>query len=294
MPARVGSVKDAADSTKGGAYGQGCTDQEWDNRMTYTVQDRRFTERPVLVTGGTSGIGEQVVRRLVAEGAHVVFCGLDDKAGKALEQGLCKDDGVACYIGADVRDDAGMARLVAQVVTKFGGLSLAVNCAGISHLPHRLAEIEPAVWRDVMATNCDGIFYAMRHEIPAILSHEEKTGAGAIVNIASILGTRGAPWLAAYGASKHAVISITLSAARDYAAMGLRINAVSPGPVDTPMLHRALRDIEGDHSKYAGGFPPGGSGSPNDVADAVLFLLSRDAAYINGANLLVDGATSAL
>lgn len=137
-------------------------------------------------------------------------------------------------------------------------------------------------------------FYAMRHEIPAIIAHEGARGRGAIVNIASILGTKGAPWIAAYGASKHAVLGMTLSAARDYAAMGLRINAVSPGPVQTPMLERALLEIGGDDTKYAGGFPPAGPGRPKDVAAAVLFLLSTDASYVNGANLLVDGATAAI
>lgn len=262
--------------------------------MAKITHDRRFAGHPALVTGGTSGIGEQIVRRLVKEGAHVAFCGLDDDGGQALEQHLCEGGGVARYIRADVRSDAEMARLVAQTVAQFGGLSLAVNCAGISHLPLRLADIDPTVWRDVMATNADGVFYAMRHEIPAILSHEGTNGSGAIVNIASILGAKGSPWIAAYGASKHAVIGMTLSAARDYATMGLRINAVSPGPVDTPMLQRALLDIGDDHTKYAGGFPPSGPGRSDDVASAVLFLLSREAAYINGANLLVDGATAAI
>ena len=140
-----------------------------------------------------------------------------------------------------------------------------------------------------MAVNSGGVFRAMQAEIPALLD----SGGGAIVNIASILGEGGAPWMAAYGASKHAEIGLTLSAARDYAAAGLRINCVAPGPVATPMLDRALADIDGDVAKYAGGFPPAGPGRPDDVARAVLFLLSESAQYVNGAVLRVDGATAA-
>lgn len=251
--------------------------------------DATFEGKAAIVTGGTSGIGEAVVRSLAGRGARVVFCGLEAAPGAALGRELCGQGREVVFCHADVRMDADMADLVALCGARFGRLDLAVNNAGISHPPLKLADISPATWRDVMATNADGVFYAMRHEIPAMRAG----GGGAIVNIASILATRGAPWMAAYGASKHAVLGMTLAAARDHASDNIRVNAVLPGPVRTPMLERALLDIGGDLTRYAGGMPPGGPGSPTDIAGAVLYLLGTDAAYVNGAALAVDGATNA-
>jgi len=235
-------------------------------------------------------MGAATVRALAREGAAVHFCGLDDGAGERLAEELAAAELTVRFHHADVRDDSAMAALVERCVAAEGRLDLAVNAAGVSHPPARLADIDPGIFREVMRVNADGVFYAMRHEIPAMLASE---GKGAIVNITSILADRGAPWMAAYGASKHAMASLTRSAARDYAEAGLRINAVAPGAVDTPMFRRALMDIGGDREQYAGGFPPAGPGQPRDVAAAVLFLLSDEAVYINGATLRVDGATTA-
>lgn len=245
-----------------------------------------FRDRVCLVTGGSSGIGAACVRMLAACGAKVVFCGLDDAAGDAV---AAATGGAAVYRHADVRRESDMTALVADCVARFGRLDGAVNAAGVSHHAAKAAAIPASDWDDVMAVNAGGVFRAMQAEIPALLD----SGGGAIVNIASILGEGGAPWMAAYGASKHAVIGLTLSAARDYAAAGLRINCVAPGPVATPMLDRALADIGDDVAKYAGGFPPAGPGRPDDVANAVLFLLGESAQYVNGAVLRVDGATAA-
>lgn len=245
-----------------------------------------FRDRVFLVTGGSSGIGAACVRLLTACGAKVVFCGLDDAAGDSV---VAETGGAAVYSNSDVRRESDMAALVADCVARYGRLDGAVNAAGISHPAAKAAAIPASDWDDVMAVNAGGVFRAMQAEIPALL----KSGGGAIVNIASILGEGGAPWMAAYGASKHAVIGLTLSAARDYATQGLRINCVAPGPVATPMLDRALADIGGDVAKYAGGFPPAGPGQPKDVASAVLFLLGESAQYVNGAVLRVDGATAA-
>ncbi|MFQ5347769.1 MAG: SDR family NAD(P)-dependent oxidoreductase [Rhodothalassiaceae bacterium] len=253
------------------------------------MSGKGFAGKVAIVTGGTSGIGAAVVEALCSAGAAVVFCGLRDGNGEDLESILRARHLEARFSHADVRADDEMAGLVAGCLRDYGRLDLAVNNAGISHPAAKLADIPPEIFRDVMRTNAEGVFLSMRHEIPAML----KGGGGAIVNVASILARRGAPWMAAYGASKHAVLGLTLSAARDYAAAGLRVNAVLPGPVATPMLERALFDIAGDETKYAGGFPPCGPGTPGDVAAAILFLLGTTASYINGAALVVDGATSA-
>lgn len=244
--------------------------------------DQRFSGKVAIVTGGGSGIGAATVRALAGRGASVVFCGLEGEAGYA--EARCR------YLRADVRRDADMAALVAAVRADHGRLDFAVNCAGISHPPLKLADIDPEIWRDVMATNADGVFYAMRHQIPMMI----ESGGGAIVNIASILARRGSPWIAAYGASKHAVVGLSQSAARDYSDANIRVNAILPGPVDTPMFQRAMLEIGGDITRYAGGLPPEGPGRPEDIVAAILYLLSEDARYVNGAELIVDGGVSAI
>jgi len=161
-----------------------------------------FEYRVALVTGGTSGIGEAVVRALAGRGARVVFCGLHDAPGAELEAELRGAGADARYARADVREDAQMGRLVGTALERYGRLDCAVNNAGISHPPVRLAEIEPAVYGDVMRTNADGVFYAMRHELRQLM--EQGTG-GAIVNVASVAGIRGFGGTPPYVASKHAV-----------------------------------------------------------------------------------------
>lgn len=239
-----------------------------------------FKGKVATVTGGTSGLGAAVVAALVEQGAQVAACGLHDPARPV--------PGVR-YARCDVRDDKAMASFLAEAHGAFGPPTLAVNCAGINHPPARAADLGLEVVRQVLETNLLGVFHALRHQIPPMLAARQ----GAVVNIASTLSAQGAGWMAAYGASKHGVVGLTLSAALDYAEAGLRINAVSPGPMDTPMFAQAMADIGGDWSKYAGGLPPEGPAKPEAVAETVLFLLSDAAAGINGANLFVDQARQA-
>jgi len=248
----------------------------------------RFTGKSIVVTGGTSGFGEAIVKAFVTEGANVHFCGLLDAEGHRVEAACTGLSGSARYHHADVRIESGVATFIAAALATEGRIDIAVNNAGISHHAERFADQDPTMVADVLQTNVMGIWYAMRHEIPAML----KTGGGAVINTASILSKSGAEWMAAYGTSKHAVIGLTKSAALDYVEDGIRINAVSPGPMLTPMFERALEDIGGDMSKFAGGMPKGGPADPADVAKTVLYLASDEAAYMNGANIVVDGGTS--
>ena len=262
----------------------------------------RFKNRTVVLTGGTAGLGEVTVKAFAREGAHVFFCGLIDAEGERVAAeateaatqaatdaaGDAGAGGTARYRRADVRRAEDMAALVGDAVAATGRLDVAVNNAAISHAAARMAEQPLDSVNDVFATNIMGVWHAMHHQIPPMA----RAGRGAIVNVASILGAEGAPWMAAYGASKHAVIGLTKSAALDYAGAGLRINALSPGPMRTPMFRRALEDIGGDLSKYAGGLPDSGPLDPAAVAETVLFLASDGAAGINGANIIVDAATT--
>jgi len=248
----------------------------------------RFSDKSIIVTGGTSGFGEAIVKAFTIEGAQVHFCGLIDGEGLRVEKDCERHDGIATYHHADVRSENSVEGFIQGALSANGKIDIAVNNAGISHSAARFAEQDPTMAADVLQTNLMGVWYAMRHEILAM----QQSGGGSIVNIASILSKAGAEWMAAYGTSKHAVIGLTKSAALDYAGENIRINAVSPGPMQTPMFERALEDIGGDMSKFAGGMPKAGPADPADVAKTVLHLASDEARYMNGANVVVDGGTS--
>ena len=248
----------------------------------------RFEDKITLVTGGTSGLGESVVKAFAAEGSSVIFCGLIDGDGQRVVDEVTAAGGTATYHHCDVRDEKQVGAFINAAVAQYGTIDIAFNNAGISHRSGKMADLPQDVVEDVYQTNVMGVWYAMRHEIAVM----EKNKSGVIVNTASILSRSGAGWIAAYGMSKHAILGLTKSAAMDYASAGLRINAISPGPMKTPMLDRALADIGGDMDKFAGGFPEGGPADPDDVAKTVLYLASDDAAYMNGANIVVDGGTS--
>lgn len=248
----------------------------------------RFDGKRIIVTGGTSGFGEAIVKAFAREGAHVHFCGLIDAEGARVVAAVESEGGKARYHHADVRIEASVQAFTDQATDGSTLLDIAVNNAGISHTAARFADQDTGMVEDVLRTNVMGIWHAMRHEIPVML----KNGGGAIINTASILSRSGAEWMAAYGTSKHAVVGLTKSAALDYAESGIRINAVSPGPMLTPMFERALDDIGGDMTKFAGGLPKGGPADPADVAKTVLYLASDEAGYMNGANVIVDGGTS--
>ena len=248
----------------------------------------RFEAKNIIVTGGTSGLGEAVVKAFAAEGARVFFCGLIDDEGKRVENEVSAAGGTASYMHADVRDDDAMKQLVQHAVADGDTLFAAVNNAGISHSAARFADHSLDIINDIFNTNVMGVWHAMRHQIPPMVA----AGGGSIVNIASILSRSGAPWMAPYGMSKHAVLGLSKSAALDYAAQGLRINIVSPGPMQTPMFERALEDIGDDMDKFAGGIPQSGPADPAEVAKTVLYLASDEALSVTGANFIVDGGVS--
>lgn len=248
----------------------------------------RFEKQTILVTGGTAGLGEALVNAFASEGGLVHFCGLQDEEGARVERATSALPGQAVYHHADVRDDDAMRDFVAATADAAGKLDVAVNNAGISHSAARFADHSLDIVEDVMRTNVMGVWYGMRHQIPPMLAAKH----GSIVNIASILSRSGAEWMAPYGMSKHAVVGMSKSAALDYAGTGVRINAVSPGPMQTPMFERALKDIEGDLEKFAGGMPKEGPADPADVAKTVLYLASNEAATVTGANIIVDQGVS--
>ncbi|GAA3487253.1 SDR family NAD(P)-dependent oxidoreductase [Streptomyces cremeus] len=245
-----------------------------------------FAGRTALVTGAASGIGREVARRLAEAGAAVVVADHNEQGARETAEALVAAGGRAAAVGVDVTDPASVRAAVDSTVEKFGGLHLAVNNAGIAGATAPTGEYGIEDWQRVIDTNLNGVFYSLRYELPLILA----SGGGAVVNMSSILGTNGFAGSPAYSAAKHAVVGLTKTAAVEYASRGVRVNAVAPGFIDTPLL-RGGDDAQRDHLISL--HPQGRLGTAEEVAELTLFLLSDRASFVNGSYHLVDGGYAA-
>ncbi len=243
----------------------------------------RLAGRVCLVVGGTRGIGRATALRMAAEGAAAVaVAGRNVSLGEQLAEELNGFGTESLFVPADVTQDADLASMVDQIVTRFGRLDAVFNNAGFQERRALLAEQPESLYDQVFDTNVRAIFNAMRHEIPAML----QTG-GAIVNTTSVSGFRNPyPGFSLYNASKAAAISLTRTAALEYAPHGIRINSVAPGRVVTEMM---LAAGVGDMQQVAEGLPLRRMGHPEEVAMAAVWLLSDEASYIVGHVLCADG-----
>jgi NAD(P)-dependent dehydrogenase (short-subunit alcohol dehydrogenase family) len=242
------------------------------------MREERFSGRRALVTGAGSGIGDAVARGLHAEGATVV---LADRVGgrvRALAEELGGD---ATPLELDVRDEAAVAAAAKQ-------LDLLANVAGIGSTTNA-PETPLEVWEDVFAVNARGTFLCCKHAIPGMVA----AGGGAIVNMASVAAMVGLKNRAAYSASKGAVVALTRALAIDHVADGVRVNAVCPGTVDSPWVRRLVDEVGESLDALRDRQPMGRLGTPAEIADAVLYLLSDQAAFVTGTALVIDGGLSA-
>ncbi|MGW4523121.1 glucose 1-dehydrogenase [Amycolatopsis sp. NPDC004378] len=247
----------------------------------------RFTGKVVLVTGGGSGIGKAAARAFAAEGATVVVAGRDEQR---LASAVQEIGGDASAVTVDVTDSADVARMVETVVSRHGGLDVAFNNAGILGSPAPLADLDEDDFGAVLDTNVTGTWLCLKHEVAHMRAH----GGGAIVNMASNIGAHGRlPNMAAYAASKAAVSVLTRTAARDHIADGVRINAVSPGATDTEMSLRPGETAADRAARLKDAIPLGRVGATAEVAAAVLWLASDEAAFTVGHDLVVDGGATA-
>lgn len=248
-----------------------------------------FEGKVTLVTGAGSGIGRATARAFAREGARVAVADID-KAGAEETVALVEEaGGEAAAFSVDVTDEASVEALVAAVVERFGGLDCAHNNAGIAGPIARTADLDTADFRRLLEVNVVGVFLCLKHEIPVM----EGRGAGAIVNTSSGAGLRGVPYLPGYATTKHAVLGLTKSAAHEYAAQGIRVNAVCPGPISTPMLDTITADNEALRKMFSSNVPMGREGTPEEVAELVVWLCSPAASYMNGAAVSVDGGSLA-
>jgi len=232
-----------------------------------------------LVTGGASGIGAATAELLRARGATVVAAD------------LTPGDGIAAL---DVTDEAAVDALVDGIVAEHGRLDLAANVAGYPGVYAELADSSTDVWRHTLAVNLDGAYFCVRAELRAMLAAEPESTGRSIVNVASSAARMGVPGLAAYSASKHGVLGLTRTAAMEVARKGIRVNAVCPGTVRTPMLAGFVGGDEGLLEGMGRRTPMGRLGEPGEIAEAIVWLLSDAAAYVTGASVDPDGGVSAI
>ncbi len=246
----------------------------------------RFDGKTALVTGAGSGIGEAIALDLAAAGATVLVADLKQEVAQKVADRIAAQGGKAVAVSGDVADPAVVQAQVAAAMAH-GGLHLLVNNAGIGGPSAPTGDYPVEGWQQVINVNLNAVFYGLRFGIPAML----QSGGGAIVNMASILGSVGFAGSPAYVAAKHAVVGLTKSAAQEYATQGIRVNSVGPAFIDTPLLSgfdQATRDwLIAKH-------PAGRMGTAAEVSALTLFLLSDQASFITGSYHLVDGGYTAL
>ena len=242
-----------------------------------------------IVTGAASGIGAATVQLAAREGARVVLADVQADAGEALAQQIRGAGGQALFVRTDVTRAAEVEALVARAVAEFGALHWASNnAAGGAGDFSSLVDTDERSWERTLAVCLTGVFYCMKYEVPAMLA----AGGGSIVNISSASTLKGHAYLAAYTAAKGGVEALTKTAAQELSVKGIRVNAVSPGGIETPAIARYFEKFPDVRQRTVDSHAMRRLGTPLELAEAVVWLASERASYVTGANLLVDGGSS--
>ena len=252
----------------------------------------RLAGKVALVTGAASGLGAETARRLARAGAAVMLSDLNSTAGEVVAAQITASGGRAAFIVHDVSSEDGWATTVTATTGAFGRLDILVNNAGIVGNQLDLMTHSLADWRRILAVNLDGVFLGMRAVGPIMAAQ----GGGSIINLSSILGKVGMANTSAYCASKGGVLMLTKAAAVEWAPLGIRVNSVHPGFIDTPMVADALHASENGNemrSAIIAAHPLGRLGVPREIADAIVFLASDEASFMTGAEMVVDGGFTA-
>src|ERR1700691_1352339 len=239
----------------------------------------------VLITGALTGIGRATALAFAHDGARVVISGRHEDEGQNLATELRNLGTEIEFVRTDVRHEEEVKTLVDKIIARFGRLDIAVNNAGTVGTPGSAADVTPESYQAIFDTNVLGVLLCMKYEIRAML----RQGKGSIVNISSSYGKIGGPTAAVYVGSKHAVEGITKSAAIELAGTGVRVNIVGPGPVETGMFNRFAQTKENKAAFLETQVPNKRIGTPDEIANAIVFIASDKASYIIGASLAVDG-----
>lgn len=236
----------------------------------------------VIVTGSASGIGAATALLFAKEGARVVVSDLQEEKGREVVKQIEEAGGKATFFKADVSKAEDNEALVNFTVETYGKLDVAVNNAGIGGEANKIADMSLEGWHKVISINLDSIFYGLKYQIPAM----QKNGGGSIINISSILGSVGFMGSAAYVAAKHGILGITKTAALEYSSEKIRINAVGPAFIDTPLLDQLDEEVK---QQLIGMHPIGRFGKSEEVAEIILWLGSDKASFATGAYYPIDG-----
>lgn len=260
-----------------------------------------FEDKCAIVTGAASGIGRAVAQKFLELGARVVLADLDEQLLKETVRSLKPPEagqGRARYFVVDVRDESSVQHLIAFTVEEFGDLHFAVNNAGIEGERAFIAETTVENWEKVMDTNAKGVFLCLKYEL-AQMKRQLRTGVSeksrgyAVVNTASTAGQAGMPEFCAYSASKHAVISLTKTAAKEYAGDNIRVNAVCPSTTRTAMVERFSARWPVWQQRQNESIPMGRIGEPEEVAEAIAWLCTTGSSFVTGACITMDGGQTA-
>jgi NAD(P)-dependent dehydrogenase (short-subunit alcohol dehydrogenase family) len=248
--------------------------------------DYELAGKVILVTGAGSGIGRATAELVAGMGARVVASDVDEERGAATVAGLREGGREAVFTAADVTDGAAVEALVASAVSAYGRLDCAANCAGVGAGHAATHDYPEEQWDRIVGTNLKGTWLCMRAEIGTMLAQGQ---GGAIVNTSSTLGLRGSPFASPYSASKHGVLGLTRTAALEYARMGIRVNAICPGAIDTPMMAATFERFPGFRESLLHTVPMARMGRPAEPAALIAWLCSDAASFVTGEGVVVDG-----
>lgn len=252
----------------------------------------QFDNKVVFLTGGATGIGRATAQAFAHEGARVAVCDVAEAAAQETVNLITAAGGTAIFIKTDVASSAEIDAAVKHTIAEFGGLDIGVNNAGIEGSRDKAThDYDEAVFRRVIDINLTGVFLCMKAQIQAMLASKTQ---GAIVNTASFLGHFGMPFHVGYVTAKHGVMGMTRAAGVEYARSGIRINAICPGFIETPMTAAHTEKDQKMLDRYFAAIPAKRVGQPEDVAKAILFLASDNASYVFAQGLITDGGMSAM
>ncbi|NNF00734.1 MAG: SDR family oxidoreductase [Pyrinomonadaceae bacterium] len=248
-----------------------------------------FDAKVAIVTGGTSGIGTATAEAFAAKGAKVTVSGRREDKGNSVVESIRKAGGEAIFVKTDIQKSGDVKKMVEKTIDAFGRLDFAVNNAGVEQYFKPLPEQTEDIYSMIMDTNVKGVWMSMKEEIPAML----KTGGGTVVNMSSIAGVVGMANAPIYSASKHAVIGLTKSIALEFAQQNIRVNAILPAAIETPMIDRFTQGQEEAFKYFESLHPVGRVGKPQEVADACIWLCSEKSSFVTGSSIRVDGGFTA-